>query len=254
MGGAAPVLALSRTRALALAVVAAGLVAYVALAESLPDVSSRTDVAVLGLLVLPAFTSLVWLALPLWRTPFPTLLFAGLGLVGAWIALDAVGLDSLADVVKLASFALLGFWLLSLFDELWWVALVAAVIPWIDAWSVATGPTKYVTHEQPGFFAHVSVAFPVTGEKASINLGPPDIVFFALFLAAADRFRLRVGWTWFGMTACLSLTILLVWWIADSGLPALPAVALGFLVPNADLVWRHVQKARRARRDVESAK
>jgi hypothetical protein len=168
--------------------------------------------------------------------------------------LDVLGLDSLADVVKLASFTLLGFWLLSLFDELWWVALVAAVIPWIDAWSVATGPTKYVTHEQPGFFGHVSVAFPVIGERASVNLGPPDVVFFALFLAAADRFRLRVGWTWVGMTACLSLTILLVWWIAESGLPALPAVALGFLVPNADLIWRHVQETRRTKRDLEGAK
>jgi hypothetical protein len=250
VGGAAAVLALSRARALALAVVAAGLVAYVALAESFPNVSSRADVAVLGLFVLPAFTSLVWLALPLWRTPYPTLLFAGLGLVVAWIVLDVVGLDSLADVVKFASFALLGFWLLWLFEELWWVALVAAVIPWIDAWSVATGPTRYVTHEQPGFFAHVSVAFPVTGERASVNLGPPDIVFFALFLAASDRFRLRAGWTWAGMTACLSLTILLVWWVAASGLPALPAVALGFLVPNADLIWRHVQETRRARREV----
>ena len=254
MGGAAPVLALPRARAVALAAVAAVLVAYVALAESLPNLSSRADVALLALLVLPAFTSFVWLALPLWRTPFPFLLFAGMGLVVVWIALDVLGLDSLADVVKLASFALLGFWLLSLFDELWWVALVAAVIPWVDAWSVATGPTKYVTHQQPGFFEHVSVAFPVTGEKASLNMGPPDVIFFALFLAAADRFRLRVGWTWLVMTGFLSLTIVLVWWIVASGLPALPAVALGFLVPNADRIWRHVREKRQARRELEGAK
>jgi hypothetical protein len=237
-----------------LAVVAAVLVAYVALAKSLPNVSSGVDVAVLGLLVLPAFVALVWLALPLWRMPFPYLLFGGLGLVVCWIALDVLGLDSLADVVKLASFALLGFWLLSLFDELWWIALVALLIPWIDAWSVATGPTRYVTHAQPGFFEHVSVAFPVTGEEASVNMGPPDVIFFALFLAAADRFRLRIGWTWLGMVAALALTILLVWWIADSGLPALPAVALGFLLPNADRIWAHVRETRRGRRELESAK
>ena len=128
------------------------------------------------------------------------------------------------------------------------------LIPWVDAWSVATGPTRYVTHEQPGFFEHVSVAFPLTGEASSINMGPPDVIFFALFLAAADRFRLRVGWTWIGMTGCLALTVGLVWWLADSGLPALPAIALGFLVPNADRIWRHVQEARRARRELESAK
>jgi len=247
VGGAAPVLAVGRRRAACIAVVAGALVAYVAAAESLPDVSRRADVAVLALLVLPAFMSLVWLALPLWRLPFTTLLFGGLGLVVCWIALDVLGLDAFADVVKLASFAILGFWLLSLFDELWWVALVALIIPWVDAWSVATGPTRYVTHRQPGFFEHVSVAFPVTGEQASINMGPPDVLFFALFLAAADRFRLRVGWTWICMTAALSLTIVLVW-LADVGLPALPADAVGFLLPNADLIWRHVQSARRERR------
>ncbi len=30
------------------------------------------------------------------------------------------------------------------------------------------------------------------------------------------------------------------------GLPALPAIALGFLLPNADLVWRDVRRARAA--------
>ena len=254
VGGATSVLAISRARAVALALVAAGLVVYVAVAERLPNISSRGDVAVLALLVLPAFMSLVWLALPLWRAPFTYLLFGGMGLILVWIGLDVAGLDSLADVVKLASFALLGFWLLSLFEELWWVALVAAIIPWIDAWSVATGPTKYVTHQQPGFFEHVSVAFPVTGEQASINVGPPDVIFFALFLAAAARFRLRAGWTWLTMTSFLSLTIVLVWWLVHSGLPALPAVAIGFLVPNVDRIWRHVGETRRARRELESAK
>ena len=251
MGGAAAVLTLGRRRAASIAFVAAALVAYVAVADGLPDVSTRTDVAVVALLVLPAFMSLVWLALPLWRLPFPILLFGGMGLVVCWIVLDVLGLDALADVAKLASFAILGFWLLSLFDELWWIALVALIIPWIDVWSVATGPTRYVTHRQPGFFEHVSVALPVTGEHGSLNVGPPDVIFFALFLAAADRFRLRVGWTWICMTAALSLTIVLVW-LTDVGLPALPADALGFLVPNADLIWRHVQSARRERRALES--
>jgi hypothetical protein len=29
-----------------------------------------------------------------------------------------------------------------------------------------------------------------------------------------------------------------------SGLPALPGIALGFLVPNADLLWRRLRPAR----------
>jgi hypothetical protein len=249
VGGATSVLALTRARAAALAVAVAALVAYVATAENLWELSSSADAAVVGLVVLPAFTAAIWLALPLWRTPFVYLLFGGIALVAGSLVLDFTGVDSVGNVMKLAGFATLGFWLLSLFDELWWVALVALLIPWVDAWSVATGPTRYVTHEQPGFFEHVSVAFPLTGEASSINLGPPDVIFFALFLAAADRFRLRVASTWLGMTGLLAVTVALVWWLADSGLPALPAVSFGFLLPNADRIWQHARETRRARRD-----
>ena len=248
MGGPTPVLALDRARAAALVLALGLLVAYVATAEKLWEVPSGADATIVGLLVLPAFMLTVWLALPLWRTPVVTLLFGGVALVVSAFVLDLLGVDSLGNVVKLAGFATLGFWLLWLFDELWWVALVACLIPWVDIWSVAAGPTKYVTHEQPGFFDHVSVAFPLTGEAASVNIGPPDIVFFALFLAAADRFRLRVGWTWLAMTGFLSLTVVLVWWVENGGLPALPAVSLGFLLPNADRIWIHASNVWRERR------
>jgi hypothetical protein len=78
-----------------------------------------------------------------------------------------------------------------------------------------------------------------------VSLGPPDIIFFSLFLAAADRFRLRVTATWIAMCACLGATLVLVWtWDSVAGLPALPAIALGFLVPNADLLWHDVRRAR----------
>jgi hypothetical protein len=242
VGGATPLLALDRKRGIALGLALALLVTYVATAESLWELPSGADATVVGLFVLPGFMLTIWLALPLWRIPFVYLLFGGVSLVVGAFLLDALGVDSLGNVVKLAGFATLGFWLLWLFDELWWVALVACLIPWVDIWSVAAGPTKYVTQEQPGFFDHVSVAFPLTGEAASVNIGPPDIVFFALFLAAADRFRLRVGWTWLAMTGFLSLTVVLVWWLENGGLPALPAVSLGFLLPNADRVWSHATK------------
>ena len=78
-----------------------------------------------------------------------------------------------------------------------------------------------------------------------MNIGPPDILFFALFLAAAARFDLRVAATWIGMAACLAVTLALVWWWDDvAGLPALPAVCLGFLVPNGDLLWHDLRRLR----------
>jgi hypothetical protein len=63
----------------------------------------------------------------------------------------------------------------------------------------------------------------------------------ALFLAAAARFDLRVVWTFVGMVVGLGLTIAATTEFAALGLPALPGIALGFLVPNADLIYRRLR-------------
>lgn len=248
VGGTASVLtALSRGRTLALAGLLAILVAYGAAAGRLPELpSDHVDVVFYGLVVLPAFAAAIWLALPLAGSTTRTLaVCAALAGVLA-VALSLLGAGSAANVAKLACYALAGFAFLSLFEELWWITLVAVLVPWVDVWSVAAGPTEYVVEERPGLFERIAIGFPTPGETAVVSLGPPDIVFFALFLAAADRFRLRVTATWIGMTACLAVTLALVWWWDDvAGLPALPAVCLGFLAPNADLLWRDARRARR---------
>jgi hypothetical protein len=168
--------------------------------------------------------------------------------------LELAGAGSAANVFKFACFALVGLWFVSLFEELWWVALVALLVPWVDVWSVAFGPTRYVVEEQPGFFERISVAFAIPGESSTVNLGPPDVVFFALFLATAARFALRVSWTWIAMTGCLAITLVLVFEWDVAGLPALPAVCIGFLAANADLLWRNARDAWRARQRAPSPK
>ena len=165
-------------------------------------------------------------------------------LAGLAVALRLAHLDVLFNLAKLFALVLLGFWFLSWFETVLWAALVAALIPWVDALSVWRGPTDYVVEEQPQVFDNVSIAFRVPGENTTANLGPPDILFFALFLAAADRFGLRVGWTWISMTALLGTTLLLAATTDVSGLPALPAVCVGFLLPNADLLWRELRPRR----------
>jgi hypothetical protein len=65
-----------------------------------------------------------------------------------------------------------------------------------------------------------------------------------VFLAAARHFRLRTGWTFLGMTGCLVLTLVLTSVLDLSGLPALPAVSAGFLLPNADLLWHRWRASR----------
>jgi hypothetical protein len=247
VGGAAPVLSFGRERAFGLVGLVAALAAFGAVAPRLPSLPEGGAIAVASLIVLPAFTATIWVALPLARARNVWLLgLAALAGV-AWVVLYFAGLGIGANTAKLACFILVGFWFLSLFEALWWLTLVAICVPWVDIWSVSAGPTRYVTEERPGFFEDISLALHVPGETATANIGPPDIVFFALFLAAAQRFHLRIGLTWLAMTGLLSLTLVLVYFWDTSGLPALPAVCLGFLLPNIDLMWRNARNAYAAR-------
>jgi hypothetical protein len=44
------------------------------------------------------------------------------------------------------------------------------------------------------------------------------------------------------MVAGLGITITLTTYWSTGGLPALPAISLGFLIANADLLWRRVAR------------
>ena len=226
-------------RTAAAAALTAGLVAYYAAAESLPNVSNGWDVALIIGVLIPAAFALVYLALPLRHAS--GLLIVGLALGALTVLLAQAGLDVAANFAKLAAMTLIAFWFLGYFESLSWVVLVAAIVPWVDAYSVFRGPTREIVEHQPEIFTALSIAFPVPGERASANLGLPDVLFFALFLGAAARFALRPGWTWLAMTASFGATTLLAIALDRAGLPALPLLCVGFLAPNADLLWRRLR-------------
>ena len=234
VGGASSLL--TARRALALGGVLAAVVLYEAGAGRLPALSETWDVAFVALVLIPATAAILWFALP--ATTARGLLPVGLAVGVLAIVLEIAGAGSAFNAAKIAAYTLLGFVFLELFQELSWVVLVATIIPWVDAVSVWRGPTKVVVTQHPGIFDRVSIAFRIPGEEGSANLGPPDILFFALFLATAQRFGLRAGWTWIATTALLGVTLALTSAFDVAGLPALPAISLGFLLPNADLLWR----------------
>ncbi len=234
VGGATALL--DRRRAVALGAVIAVLIAWDAGAGALPNAGERIDVGFVALVLVPVTFLVPLLALPLANQRGILAIAAALGVLA--LLLDLAGMEAAFNVAKLLAVTLAGFWFLQLFEALSWVVLVAAVIPWVDALSVWRGPTEYVVSEQPSLFDRVSYAFRVPGEDGSANIGPPDILFLALFLAAADRFKLRVAWTWIGMVGLLALTLILTSVFDLAGLPALPAISLGFLLPNADLLWK----------------
>lgn len=216
------------------------LAVYYAVAESLPDLTLWWEVAVLGLLLIPAVFGLVYFALPLWSQPVVRVLLGGLGFVALAVALELADWSLAASFAKLAALTLLAFWFLRYFEDVSWVVLVALIIPVVDAFSVFRGPTRHIVTEKPSIFDRLAFAFPVPGEPNPARLGPPDLLFFALFLAASVRFGLRTGWTWVAMSLSFGATLALAVWLEISGLPALPFLSLGFLLPNADLLWRKV--------------
>lgn len=235
---------MSRLRWAALAGLTAALGAYTAGADRLWETGLWPDLLFLTLVLFPVTLGLIALGLPL--RAHPAALPAGLGFAALAVLLHFLELDVLNNLAKLFALVLLGFWFLSWFENVMWAALIAVIIPWVDAVSVWRGPTEYVVEEQPAIFDNVSIAFRVPGEDGTANLGPPDILFFALFLAAADRFALRVAWTWLAMTAFLGTTLIVTATTDVAGLPALPAICLGFLLPNADLLWTALRRRGRA--------
>jgi hypothetical protein len=229
---------------LILALVSLWLAFYYAFSDRLWDASLWWDVTFIGFVLMPTVFALVYFALPFrtWR---------GVGLVGAAFlalafVLELANLETLANFAKLAGMTGIGFWFLTFFETVAWVVLVAAIVPWVDAYSVWRGPTNHIVKHHEGTFTLLSFAFPVPGESSGANLGLPDLLFFAVYLGAADRFGLRVRLTWLCLVLSLGLTIVLTVAFDLSGLPALPFLSFGFLVPNADLLWRRLRPRRAA--------
>lgn len=238
MGGA-PAL-LSRPRAIALAAwLGAGATWYFA-AGSLPRISLWWEVALLAFVLMPGVFLFDWIVLPLCRAR------GLLPLAGALAALailaEAGDLEVLANVAKLSAVTFFAFWFLNLFEELVLLVVVAAIVPFVDAYSVFRGPTGHIVEHHSSVFEYFSVYWVLPGETNGPRLGIPDVLFFALYLAAAVRFRLRPGWTWLAMVAALGATIAITVWADVAGLPALPALSVGFLLPNADLIWAQLRR------------
>jgi hypothetical protein len=232
-------------RVAALLALLAALALYYAFHGRLWNASTWWDIAFISLVVIPACFGLVWLVLPLQRGR--GLLAAGLGLGVLAFAFHAAGWNTAENFSKLFGITAVGFAFLEYFESLSWVVLISLIIPWVDAYSVWRGPTKVIVTKHQHVFTDFSFAFPIPGEGSGANLGLPDLMFFALFLAAAARFRLRPGLTWLLMTLSFGATLALAVWRNLGGLPALPLLAAGFLLANGDLIWTQLRRDADAR-------
>lgn len=110
----------------------------------------------------------------------------------------------------------------------------------IDALSVAFGPTSRLLDAGTPRVDALSFDLPAWGGAGSAgHLGFSDAFFVSLFAAWALRFGFRRGATiaglLLGLLAALGLSVGL-----DCGIPALPFLAAGYLLPNVDRLWVRV--------------
>lgn len=238
----APVLAVpQRLRLAAFVVLAVAVVTWDAVAPHVGAVSLWPTVTIIAAGVMPATLGLILLALPLWSRRW--IIVAGAAFAIAAVTSWELNSHLVSNFAKLGAYTCAGWAFLWLFEEVSWVLVVALIIPFVDAISVAAGPTKAIVNHHFEVYSAVAVAFLAPGGLAA-DLGPPDILFFALFLAATVRWGLRPTWTWLAMTAMYSLTLVIANLADVNGLPALPFLSFGFLIANADLLWRRLRPAR----------
>lgn len=123
---------------------------------------------------------------------------------------------------------------------------VAAVLALVDFWSVEKGPSKQVVEQitefaekegfageiAPPFVSFLLLRFPqfITDEIYSF-LGVADLVILAFFAGCVHRFNLSVKLSYFAMIAGPVLAILIAN-ILERGIPALPVIALLFVMVN----------------------
>ena len=223
---------------LAFTALATAVVAWFIAAPHIPSPGHAWNVALVSLVVLPATLLLVLLALPLWNRRW--LWIAALVFVTLAVVFRLLEWGLPANFAKLAAAVSAGWAFLALFEQLSWVVIVACAIPVVDIISVWRGPTHTITQHHFEVYTAVAIAFLVPGGAAAY-LGPPDVLFFALFLAAAMRWRLRVVWTWVATVGMYGLTVIIATAADVGGLPALPFLSAGFFLANGDLLWRAIR-------------
>jgi hypothetical protein len=232
-----------RLRIAAFAVVGAAVGTWFVVAPHIAPVGLWTAVVVVSGAVLPGTLLLVLIALPLSRLRWSVLALVALALGLVALGCSEAGWALAENFAKLWAAVFAGWAFLCLFEDVALVVVIAAIIPVVDAISVFTpgAPTNSIVKHHISVYNHVAVAF-LGPHGTAAQLGPPDILFYALFLAAAARFRLRTGWTWLATTGLYAASFPIATATHADGLPALPFLSVGFLAANADLLWTAVRK------------
>jgi hypothetical protein len=203
---------------------------------ALPAGDATTIVAGGAGLLMVAFSTLA--IVPAAESLFGPLLIAlGSGLlVGALNADGAHGVGAGANVAEALLAGAVGL----LFAR--WLAtpVIAIAVPIfvaaIDVWSVASGPTSQLLASNAGIVDPLSFDLPAWGGLGSAgHLGLSDALFLSMFAGWAWHYGFRRAGTIAGLALGLIAALVLGLQL-HRGVPALPLLAAGYLLPNLDRI------------------
>ena len=150
---------------------------------------------------------------------------------------------SVADLSRILAAACVGIALARYITSVGVVLIIVLAAIASDLFSVFAGPTRVLVQEDSPVLDALLLVFPTFGSALGFGLGVSDLIFLALFVAAGRFLDLRYAATLLGLcfAAFLAVTAGL---LLQRPLPALPFIAIAFVIINADLIVTSLVKSR----------
>ena len=148
-----------------------------------------------------------------------------------------------ANLSRILAAACLGIALARYITSVGVVLIIVFAAVASDLFSVFAGPTRVLVQEDSPVLDGLLLVFPTFGSVLGFGLGVSDFIFLALFAAASRFLDLRYAATLLGVcfAAFLAVTAGLM---LQRPLPALPFIAIAFVLINADLIVASLAKRR----------
>ena len=140
-----------------------------------------------------------------------------------------------ADLARILAAACVGISLARYITSVGTVLIVVVAAIAADIFSVFAGPTEALVRTESPLLDFLLLIFPTFGSPLGFGLGLSDFIFLALFAAAARSLDLRYAATLLAVCTAAFLAVTAGLLLARP-LPALPFIAVAFVVGNADLI------------------
>jgi hypothetical protein len=148
-----------------------------------------------------------------------------------------------ADLARILAAACLGISLARYITSVGTVLIVVVVAIAADIFSVFAGPTEALVRTESPLLDFLVLIFPTFGSPLGFGLGLSDFIFLALFAAAARTLDLRYSATLLAVCTAAFLAVTAGLLLARP-LPALPFIAMAFVIVNADLILASLTRRR----------